>query len=353
MPMNDKLKPVKLPMEIKFDKPPQTKFKNNLRSIRVEAVAYSTMDQLRDYIHGFVNATWAETPGQNFDLTILDKDRAIRDAFFGYTLPTVMETINITFLITGISMQEVTHILRHRQASFSADCSGDKWWTDKDALVPNSIENSHGTTSATVNLHNTDKFLDRYKDIVEKSKKLYCDMIDSRKISIMDARYILPRCLETYYYMRMPLSEVLRFIKQRIDKQIQPETDNVLAYLMYLELLSCYPIANGLINFHAPSQVYISTARQGKGTNLYFPDADSDKFEWHPDDFIYQCTRDELNGTDPGAQNLFREMLSDIKQEVAYQSMVNINTLIGEYSLHKEITEEDKEVFLNEIKGFH
>ena len=32
---------------------------------------------------------------------------------------------------------------------------------------------------------------------------------------------------------------------------------------------------------------------------MYWPDADSDKFDWHPEDFIYQCERDEVNGTDP------------------------------------------------------
>src|SRR5690606_22859517 len=121
-----------------------------------------------------------------------------------------------------ISLQEVTHILRHRMATFSADCSGDKWWTHKDALVPNSIENS-------------DEFYARYRKLVEDAKQLYCDMIDSKEISIMDARYILPRCLSTFYFMRIGLKDLIGFIKQRIDKQIQPETDNLIAYYMYIK----------------------------------------------------------------------------------------------------------------------
>ena len=109
--------------------------------------------------------------------------------------------------------------------------------------------------------------------------QLYCDMIDSKKISIMDARYILPRCLETFYYMRLSLKDAIHFIRQRIDKQIQPETDNIIAYQMYLEILRQFPYANGIVDIHAPSQFYINTARTGKATNLYFPDEDSDKFE--------------------------------------------------------------------------
>ena len=126
----------------------------------------------------------------------------------------------------------------------------------------------------------------------------------------MDARYILPRCLETFYYMRLSLKDALHFIKQRIDKQIQPETDNIIAYQMYVEILRQFPVAHGIVDIHAPSNFYIHTARTGKATNLYFPDDDSDKFEWNENDFIYQCYRNEMNGTDEGAKNLFDELLS-------------------------------------------
>ena len=130
----------------------------------------------------------------------------------------------------------------------------------------------------------------------------------------MDARYILPRCLETFYYMRISLKDALHFIKQRIDKQIQPETDNVIAYQMYCEILRQFPVANGIVDIHAPSYFYINTARTGKATNLYFPDADSDKFDWNENDFIYQCYRNEMNGTDADAKNHFDEVLENTEK---------------------------------------
>lgn len=227
----------------------------------------------------------------------------VRKAFIGETLPTALETINLTFRITGISLQEVTHILRHRNASFSADCSGDKWWSDKDALVPSSVLQS-------------DEFLNRYAQIVEAAKQLYCDMIDSRKISIMDARYILPRCLETFYYMRMTFKDCIAFIRQRIDKQIQPETDNVIAYLMWREILKLYPIAYGIVNVHGASEFYMKMARSGRATNLYQPDADSDLFEWNERDFLYQCRRDELNGTNENVRNVFNVVAQEIWDDI-------------------------------------
>lgn len=313
MPKNNTLEPVELPMVLRFGEKPKTEFKNNLDSIKVTLMQAPSMDDLRKYLPGFANATWSEAPDDYDNLSIEKKDELIRDVFLGKTLPTALETINLNFRIEGISLQEVTHIIRYRNASFSADCSGDKWWTNKAALVPNSIQNSNGDNS---NPFDDDDFYSRYKEIVEMSKQLYCDMIDSKKISIMDARYILPRCLETYYYMRISLKDALHFIKQRIDKQIQPETDNVIAYQMYCEILRQFPVANGIVDIHAPSYFYINTARTGKATNLYFPDADSDKFEWNEKDFIYQCYRNEMNGTDEGAKNHFDEVLSQTESTI-------------------------------------
>ena len=313
MPKNNTLEPVELPMVLRFGEKPKTEFKNNLDSIKVTLMQAPTMDDLRKYLPGFANATWSEAPDDYDNLSIEKKDELIRDVFLGKTLPTALETINLNFRIEGISLQEVTHIIRYRNASFSADCSGDKWWTNKAALVPNSIQNSNGDNS---NPFDDDDFYARYKEIVEMAKQLYCDMIDSKKISIMDARYILPRCLETYYYMRISLKDALHFIKQRIDKQIQPETDNVIAYQMYCEILRQFPVANGIIDIHTPSYFYINTARTGKATNLYFPDADSDKFEWNEKDFIYQCYRNEMNGTDEGAKNHFDDVLSQTESTI-------------------------------------
>lgn len=321
MPKNNNLPATTLPMKLRFSEVPTTNFINNLDAISIELISAPTMDELRSYLPQFVTATWQEQYDDQYNnnISLKEKDNIIRDAFFGRALPTALETINLTFRISGISLQEVTHIIRYRNASFSADCSGDKWWSHKDALVPNSIENS-------------DEFYERYKKLVEESKQLYCDMIDSKKISIMDARYILPRCLSTFYYMRISLKDAIHFIKQRIDKQIQPETDNIIAYKMYCAILRQYPIANGLIDIHSPSYFYIKMARTGKATNLYYPDADSDKFEWNENDFIYQNYRNEMNGTNANAENHFDELLEYFDNEIKAIEESNTKKLEKEYA---------------------
>jgi len=311
MPKNNNLKPKQFPQVIRFNEEPSTEFCNNLASIKVQLLNAPSIEELKEYLPGFVKATWIDHPALLDDMSSLDRDRIVRQVFFGKTLPTAQETIGLVWFIDGISIQEVTHILRYRGASFSADCSADKWWTHKRGLVPNAIEESP-------------EFYARYMSLVEETKKLYCDMIDSREISILDARYILPRCLETFYYMRMNLKDTLHFINQRIDKQIQPETDNVIAYQMYLELLRNYPIANGLIDIHKPAMHYISQARSDDSSNIYPPDKDSDIFEWNEKDFLYSKTRNKMNGTSLNAYNLFNVYLEVVESTIKLIEKSNI-----------------------------
>jgi len=301
MPANKNIKKVIPASGIRFDIEPKTEYKNNLRSIDVKLLGAMPVEKLKEYIGNWVHATWNKNP---LDSSNDDKiEDYIKGAAKGEILPSVLETIPLIFLIDGISLIEVTHLLRHRQFSFSADCSGDKMWNEKDALVPSSIQQSS-------------EFYERYKSIVEQSKQLYCDIINSKKISIMDARYILPRCLSTYYFVKCNLRSCLDFIKQRIDKQIQPETDNMIAYKMYLEIIKQYPFLKGIVNLHAPAMNYIKQANTDNASNLYWPDKDSDIFEWNPESFVYKCRRNELNGTDENAQNIFDIEFAKIEKEL-------------------------------------
>lgn len=318
MPKNNNLTPATLPMPLRFGEKPTTEFVNNLDSIKVTLLNYPTIDQLISSIIPFTNATWNDDPIEVRDsMTMKEKLQNVYDAFHFKYLPQSLETVNLTFLIQGIDLQTVTHILRNRVGfTFSAECSGDKWWTHKRSLVPASIENSP-------------EFYERYKKLTQECKELYCDMIDSKKISIMDARHILNRNLETYYLVNVNFLSLLNFFKQRIDKQIQPEEDNVLAYKLYIETISKVPFAINTVNIHAPAMHYIKMARTGKATNLYFPDKDSDTFEWNENDFIYQCTRSEMNGTDgDNKPNHFDEIFKQVEQEI------NINTIAAKAKLN-------------------
>ena len=322
MPKNNELTPATLPMPLRFNEKPTTEFINNLDAMEVTLLNYPTVDQLIEEIIPFTNATWNDDPIAVRDsMSMKEKIQNVYDAFHFKYLPQSLETVNLTFLIKGIDLQTVTHLLRNRVGfTFSAECSGDKWLTHKRSLVPNAVQQS-------------DEFYKRWQEITIAAKQLYCDMIDSKQISIMDARHILPRNLETYYLMHVNFLSLLNFLKQRIDKQIQPEEDNVLAYKLLLATIEKVPFAINVVNIHVPAMHYVTMARTGKATNLYFPDKDSDIFAWNENDFIYQARRDELNGTNENATNHFNEVLKDLEDKLneAKQKAINkLNTIAGE-----------------------
>lgn len=332
MPKNNELEKINFPQKKLFNVPEKTEFKNNLESIKIKLIQAPSFEELLVTLPKWVKATWMNNVDSTDELTLTQKYAIIYDVFHNKTLPSAKETVNFVFQIDGISIQEVTHILRHRNASFSADCSADKWWTEKDCLVPYSVENSKGAGKKIddielddINYYDIerDNYEARYKKLTKMCKELYCDMIDTKEISILDARYILPRNLSTFYFMRINLNDLINFIHQRIDRQIQPETDNLLAYKMYIEIIKNYPVANGMIDINEPARHFINTARSGKSSNIYPPESNSDLFDWNEEDFIYRKTRDEVCGTSGGKGIFYTDVFPRIKEELAYLEQKN------------------------------
>ena len=90
-----------------FNVKPKTNFRNNLDAIKLTLVDAPTMEQLRDYLPGFANATWAIDPNESNDLSMQEKDQIIRDAFNGKTLPTALSTASIAFTYMGLLGENV------------------------------------------------------------------------------------------------------------------------------------------------------------------------------------------------------------------------------------------------------
>jgi thymidylate synthase (FAD) len=240
----------------------------------------------------YVKATWADLPDIDpKEATPHELSKNLEDVFGGRTLPAPMECLGFTFRLSGLSFQDVTHIIRHRAGTFAAQCTGDRDLRDDAAVIPEPVENSP-------------EFLARWKKIIDDSKQLYADMTDSKVVSMMDARLILPKCMTSFYYMRLPLKDLIGFVYQRQDRQIQTASDNILAVRMATEVAKVMPEFTTLVDFNKPDMHYIKTFRVkegdkfvSRGTNLYWPEPKNDKFDYNPADTIYQCRREELNGT--------------------------------------------------------
>ena len=326
MPQNTNLTPIVLPMKLKFDQEPQTEFINNLAALKVELIDHPGRDHALNLAWQYVKATWADHPCDTNPWGSEPRDRSknLEDVLCFRALPTPMECMGFTFKLSGLSFQEVTHIIRHRAGSFAAQCTGDRDLRDDPTVIPESVEHSP-------------EFLARWKKLVLESKQLYSDMTDSKKISMMDARMILPKCMTSFYLMRLNLKDLIGFIKQRQDRQIQPAADNILAAYMARELINVLPEASVAINFDRPDMHYIKTFRvknergewTSNGTNLYWPEPKNDKFDYHPEDTIYQGRREDINGIEnPSGPTIFEQLWEETMDDI-FEMKAEYNTYMG------------------------
>jgi thymidylate synthase ThyX len=296
MPINPTLPDLESPVPFKWGEVPSTEFVEHLTSIDVQLLHAPTWRDLMDYIPRWCRATWSDHPHDNY--TPKERVQILRELFEGKVLPSALETIGLVFLIKNIDKVDVTHLLRHRTLSFSAVCSADRDLRHETCLVKNSIIMS--------------EFAARYKEIVEEAKQLYADMVDTRKISMLDARTILPACLEHHYYVRGNIKDIVAFIRQRIDRQIQPESDNIVALKMWIEIVRRYPEAKGMVDVYAPDGFYCKMVPTGLSSNIYMPEIPrNDIMEYKPQWFMYHRQRSQMEGGD-----LFVRLWKSLVQEL-------------------------------------
>lgn len=269
-------------VKIKWREEPITHYHNHLNAIKVKVISAPTLNHLKSYIPEFTHATWEDQPHSNF--TEEEADETIKFMFEGKLLPTALETVRITVRIEGLDLIDVTHLIRHRVFSFSAQCTADRDMRSDDCMMKPSIMAS--------------EFSGRYIQIMEQAKKLYADMVDSKEVSIFDARTILPRSLSSFYYVSGNIKDFIGFINTRKDEAIQPESDNVIAIRLYQALVQIYPMLADIIEFGGEDKWFTKTAKEGHNSMAYMPKKENDVFSHTPDRFLYQKRREDFPGAD-------------------------------------------------------
>lgn len=305
MPVNNNLPIERLPMEVKFD---QNTGKTDImileKAVNAKLIQYPTYEQLLSYIPNFCQATWEDNPYKKYSNE--KAEEILIKMFKGQTLPTALETIRLTFTLENLTYVEISHILRYRGFSISAQCTADRMQHDDSAAIPASI-------------YQSDEYRERYEKLIYEMKQLYIDMVNSKDISIFDARYILPKASTVYYHVSMNFKDLLHWIRQRQDEAIQPASDNILAYKMWLEVCKVYPILTtlNLVNFDEPSWFFIKTHRSGHCSNIYIPSDVNDKhLEYNPKSFLYNKKRCEMVGTNDDAIDIYGEIKQSIRNEI-------------------------------------
>ena len=281
MPINKDIPVKKQVLETHWNEVPKTTFKNALENIVVELVQAPTRQEVLAYLPSYSLATWEAKPRN--DYTATESINTLKDLFKFKLLPSAMETIRFTFLISGIDLIDVTHLIRHRNMSFSAHCTGDR-------------DLRHDVCTVKPSIMTSQKIYSEYKYIVKRAKNLYAEMLDTKMISIADARTILPRALENHYYASVNLKDFIGFFNQRKDVQIQPESDNLLAMKMLVHIATIFPEIKYAVDPESVDRYFVNTCQEDHSSSLYYPEKKNDVFEWNPDNFLYGRKRKDMWG---------------------------------------------------------
>ena len=280
MPIDDSLEPRPLLVNMKTGGKPQHDFINALDSVKVTMLNCPSDKELMDYIPEFASGTWCDYP--KMDFTEKERAKVIDDLFAGYILPTALETIKITFLVEGLDMVDVTHLIRHRTLSFSAQATADRDMRWDDILVKPSIEKS--------------KYFDRFSKLMDDSKELYCDIMDDPDMPIMDARTFMPKCTSNYYYVSGDMKAIIAFVGQRKDETIEPETMNIFAIRLWTEVVKRFPQLKTKIDLRSPDHFAIETSKANRSSDFYRPEPKNDTYPYRLDWFMRQKMRREMIG---------------------------------------------------------
>ena len=282
MPINNELEERPLLVQLKTGEKPRTAFINALDAVSVRMLNCPTDKELMQYIPEFASGTWEDEPKTNFT----DEERAsvVDDLFAGYILPTALETIKITFIVEGLDLVDVCHLIRHRTLSFSAQGTGDRDLRHDDILVKPSISNS--------------KYLPRFINLMMDAKELYSEIMDDPDMPILDARTFMPRCTSNYYYVSGDLKAIMAFVGQRKDESIEPETMNIFAIKLWMEVVKRFPQLKTKIDLTSPDYFAVETSKGGRSSNFYRPEPKNDIYSYRLDWFIRQKMRQDMIGGD-------------------------------------------------------
>ena len=279
---------VTFPMPIRFGETPTTEFFSSRDTIKVTLTDWPRPGY-KERCAEMIMSTWADEPAIPLHkISAEDVEKIFMQLLQGKVLPNSMESLTFSFKIEGITLVEITHILRHRMfASIHAQCTADRFLTHDSAMIPTSIENS--------------QFADEYRALTIQAKELYQKMCDSTEISIMDARYILPRNNRYFYYVTMNLKDAMAFIKQRRCTAIQPELDNEIARQIYNHITALIPEVRHVLSMACDGSCHTTFGNDAHTTRLYQPDinhaqiiSEKKKKNINPLNYLYEKTREQM-----------------------------------------------------------
>jgi len=265
----------------KFGEPAKLSMVEQLSNIKVELINPTPVQEVVSTMCQFALNGWNDSPKTQFAPD--EQSKCLTELFGGTALPLALETFRVNFSVQGIDLVDVTHLIRHRAFTFSAQCS-DRDLRDLELVVkPSILANEY--------------FKRRFHQIATQSAQLYADMLDSGEVNVFDARTILPVNKSHYYLVSGCLKDIINYVRQRIDEHIQTQSDNVVALLLWNKLCKEYPFLKPLIDLNGKDMYHINQVASGK-TTIFPPSEKNDVMEWDEEQFFHDKHRDQFPGSE-------------------------------------------------------
>jgi len=203
---------------------PSFEFHKGVDGIRVKLVSWT--EEPYRAIYDMVMATWNDKR-----IEPLDKDEMVAvviEALEGRFLGTVLECVNFTFTIEGVSRATTHQLVRTRiGAGFSQQTTRVSDTRHQAARIPKTIANNPA-------------LLERYEEFMEVSRDFYAELVDSG-IPYQDARFVQPIGIETYIVETINYRALKTLLANRLCNNMQWEI-NYVAKMMLLELRKKFPL---------------------------------------------------------------------------------------------------------------
>lgn len=295
MPHNPSLTPKRKAFRVVFGQLPLTRFKDYRKSIKVELMEPEPQEKMMKRIYNFVKATWSEDGHEADRATPEQMQDALNQMLSGKALGLGLETVNFTFLITGITRIDTHQIVRQRiGVTFSQQCTGDRFLNHNDVLVEESIAQDP-------------VLLDSYIEATLATKNNYAMLNDSGKVSIQTSRGITSHNYETFINMNTNLATLLFFHQKRVDDGSQTWQINEIANQMADRVCEAYPQLREVFERNKTKFKFQKEASADRNnsfsTSLYIPK--NDEFDYHERDFLYPMKKTEMHYTNTPMEDRF------------------------------------------------
>ena len=205
-------------------------------------------------IVSFLSQTWRPTFSLD-DYSKEDRQEMVSIALEGQSLSTVLECIQFTFQIDGISRASSHQLVRVRIGSgFSQKGMSDAYYGDADYVIPASI--------VAVGKEK------EYQEVIRKSIDLYNELF-KMGVSYQDARFILPHAMTTSLVWSVNFLALRNFCGKRMQRSQSWEM-NMLCQLIKREIEKVYPmLAATLVPFCEKSKQCQSFGNLFEGCGKY------------------------------------------------------------------------------------